>query len=167
MTDVVADVIVEDAAWGDEAALAAEIDRTIAAAVRRAPAPIMEGSEIAVVLTSDDAVRSLNREHRGLDRPTNVLSFPIGDGDADIFGPLLGDIVLARETVWREAAERGWPIGHYLSHLVVHGFLHLIGYDHLIDDDAERMESLEAAILADLGISDPHAERPGDELRDR
>jgi len=152
---VAVDVVVEAGAWGEEDALAPAIEAVVAAALARKPATVVPGAELAVILTDDAAIRKVNREHRGVDKPTNVLSFPISDPDATRFGPLLGDILVARETVAREAAERGWSLDHYLAHMVVHGFLHLLGYDHQIEEDAERMERLEAAILADLGIDDP------------
>ena len=107
-----------------------------------------------VALDDDKGVRALNARDRKKDKPTNVLSYPSGERD------FLGDIVLARQTVWREAREqRKSPADHY-THLVVHGVLHLLGYDHETgDDDAERMEALERRVLAKLGISDPYLER--------
>ncbi|TCT11975.1 putative rRNA maturation factor [Tepidamorphus gemmatus] len=111
----------------------------------------------ATLALADDAlVRDLNRRFRGKDRPTNVLSFPSGEVPAP--GAPLGDIVVARETVEREAALDGKPFDHHLIHLVIHGLLHLLGYDHESDDEAEAMERLETAVLADLGIPDPYAE---------
>lgn len=121
--------------------------------------------EIAVRFSSDDEVRMLNREYRGKDKPTNVLSFPMLEPDQvgealagredDI---LLGDIVLAEETVAREAAEKGIAMKDHAAHLIVHGTLHLLGHDHGDDDDAEAMESLETRILATLDIDDPYRE---------
>ena len=119
--------------------------------------------EVSIVLTDDSAIRLLNREWRGIDQPTNVLSFPalqptgaIGPDDAP---RMLGDIAIAFETTRREADEEQKPFDHHLSHLAVHGFLHLIGYDHENDDDAETMEALETEILAQLGIPNPYADR--------
>lgn len=103
------------------------------------------------MLTDDDEVRQLNARWRGQDKPTNVLSFPAGDA------VLLGDVVLAFETVEREAAAQGKRFGDHLSHLVVHGALHLIGYDHVKAGDAAAMEALERRVLAGLGIADPYA----------
>ena len=104
-------------------------------------------------------MRRLNLAYRGKDAPTNVLSFPFQRppgtaGDADAY---LGDVVLAAETVRREAAERGIEPTHHLQHLVVHGLLHLLGYDHETDAAAEDMEGLETEILATIGIADPYA----------
>nr|WP_181701737.1 rRNA maturation RNase YbeY [Chthonobacter albigriseus] len=138
------------------------ISGAVALAASRADAEIMPGSEVSVLLTDDASVRVLNREHRGIDKPTNVLSFPQDDPDADAYGPLLGDIVVAHETVVREAIDGGLPFSHHLTHMIVHGFLHLVGYDHMQDDEAEEMERLETDILAALDIPDPYAEPPMD-----
>ena len=110
-----------------------------------------EGAEVSILFTDDAAMKRLNAEYCGKDRPTNVLSFPQGAG------PLLGDIVLAAETVGREAALAEKPLTHHIAHLLIHGFFHLIGYDHDADEDAEAMEELERAALSRLGIPDPYA----------
>ena len=119
--------------------------------------------EISVVPTSDAAMRRLNHTYRGKNKPTNVLSFPAlqprGPRLEDEAPRMLGDIAIAYETTRREADEEQKPFGHHLSHLAVHGFLHLIGHDHEQDQEAETMESLEREILAQLGIPDPNAER--------
>ena len=96
-------------------------------------------------------VRNLNRDYRAKDKPTNVLSFPAPHG------PLLGDVIIAWETLLREAEEEGITPADHLAHLTIHGLLHLLGYDHETDAEAVAMESLETAILAGLGIKDPHA----------
>lgn len=129
-------------------ALAPELSRASAAAT--------------VALTSDGHVRRLNAAYRGIDKPTNVLSFPMPDMPAREPGvpAYLGDIALGAETVSREAAEQNLPPAHHLIHLVVHGALHLLGWDHETDFEADRMEALEAAILARIGIADPYAEQP-------
>jgi probable rRNA maturation factor len=114
-------------------------------------------AEVSVLLTDDAAVQVLNREWRGVDKPTNVLSFP-AEGVSPPGAPaLLGDVALAFETVAREAAAQGKPIEHHTRHLLVHGVLHLLGYDHMQDDEAERMEGRERRILAGLGVPDPYA----------
>nr|WP_316651939.1 rRNA maturation RNase YbeY [uncultured Gellertiella sp.] len=114
--------------------------------------------EVSLVFTDDASIREINREWRGFDKPTNVLSFPAFPLEpGGMPGPMLGDIVIARETVAREAGELGKPFEEHLTHLMVHGFLHLFGYDHLETDEAEEMEGLETRILAELGISDPYA----------
>ena len=120
-----------------------------------------EGIELSVVLADDAAVRALNRDYRGRDAPTNVLAFPQADthGDLSPEGPvLLGDVVLALETVRREAAAQGKSAVDHASHLVVHGILHLLGFDHHADSEAADMERCETAILAGLGIADPYAD---------
>lgn len=118
--------------------------------------------ELAIVLADDRSVRALNRRYRGIDRPTNVLSFPAQDFAAPR-RPLLpgapvalGDIVLAWQTVCREAAEQGKTVAAHLKHLVVHGTLHLLGYDHEDAASARRMEGLEVRVLAGLGVADPY-----------
>ena len=124
-------------------------------------APVVE---IGVRLSDDASVRILNRDYRGKDNPTNVLSFAAlesADDAADfMMSPdmplMLGDIVIARETCEREASEQNKTLINHLVHLIVHGTLHLVGYDHMVDDEAEEMEELERQILAALGIDDPY-----------
>jgi len=118
--------------------------------------------EIGVALARDADIQPLNQRWRGKDMATNVLSFPALDGQAPRQMPsgepeLIGDVILACETCAREAAEAGISLSDHLSHLVVHGVLHLLGYDHEIAGDASRMEKLETAILARAGIGDPYA----------
>ncbi|HET6942607.1 MAG TPA: rRNA maturation RNase YbeY [Sphingomicrobium sp.] len=121
--------------------------------------------EISVRLTSDEEVRALNSEWRGKNKPTNVLSFPMTEADelanADAEGPelMLGDIVLARGVCEREAAEKAVAVETHATHLLVHGTLHLLGYDHLDDEEAADMESREVRALARLGIDDPYEVR--------
>lgn len=115
--------------------------------------------ELSIVLADDAAQRRLNHDWRGIDRPTNVLAFPAweaGVSAAPEMPLLLGDVVLALETVSREAAEQNKTIADHLSHLVVHGVLHLVGYDHQVDEEAAVMEALEGSILAELGVADPY-----------
>jgi probable rRNA maturation factor len=118
--------------------------------------------ELSIRLTGDEAVRALNAEWRGKDKPTNVLSFPLAEPDeleqADGDGPelLLGDIVLARGVCAAEARDKGIPLTHHAAHLMVHGTLHLLGYDHGEDGEAEDMEARETRALARLGIADPY-----------
>ena len=120
----------------------------------------MERLEISIVLADDAVVQGLNRDYRGMDKPTNVLSFASLDADSPLppDGPvLLGDVIVAYETVKREAAEENKRLEDHLSHLIVHGVLHLLGYDHVQEDEAETMETLEGEILARLGVKNPHA----------
>jgi probable rRNA maturation factor len=109
--------------------------------------------EIVVLLTGDAAVRGLNTRFRDKDQATNVLSFPAPEGAGDH----LGDVCLAFETCAREADDQEKPLADHLQHLVAHGVLHLVGYDHAVDADAEIMEALERRILAALGVADPYA----------
>jgi probable rRNA maturation factor len=115
-------------------------------------------SEVSIVLTDDDEIRALNQTWRGKDAPTNVLSFPAGEPFGDIPGEPrpLGDVILGGETVLAEAKAKGIPAADHASHLVVHGMLHLLGYDHDGDEDALRMETLETEVLGRLGIADPY-----------
>ncbi|HWP25159.1 MAG TPA: rRNA maturation RNase YbeY [Xanthobacteraceae bacterium] len=157
------DVLIQSPRWRARPRAGALVRRAIRAAANlasKAPA------ELAIVLTDDSGIRVLNREWRRVDAPTNVLSFPA----ANTAGPrwraaagrrtpprLLGDIVIAYETVAREAAAERKPFDHHLVHLAVHGFLHLLGHDHATRRDAAKMEGLETAVLARLGIPDPYA----------
>jgi probable rRNA maturation factor len=134
----------------------------VAARVHDAAAAALAGAEpargvVTVRLSGDRAVRRLNRAFRGKDKPTNVLSFPAGDAPAPRGAPvLLGDVVIAYRTVAREAAAQGKQVGDHLVHLVVHGILHLLGYDHERSAAARRMETLETRILASFGIANPY-----------
>ena len=125
----------------------------IAAAAARAPA----AGEMSVLLADDAAVKALNRDWRGIDEPTNVLSFPAAAPKAAGLPALLGDIAIAFETVAREAKAEKKPFLHHLAHLAGHGYLHLLGYDHQTDSDAEAMEAIERDILAAMRIPDPYA----------
>jgi probable rRNA maturation factor len=117
---------------------------------------ILEGAAIAISLADDSRVRAANRQWRARDKPTNVLSFSGAPPERVGRAPFLGDVILAYETVAAEAAAEGKPLDHHMMHLVAHGVLHLIGYDHMTRAEAERMERLETAILAALGIPDPY-----------
>ncbi len=145
------DVVVLDAAW--RRALPG-IERLVRRAARAALG--RRRPSLAVALADDRRVRALNARDRDKDKPTNVLSYPSGESR------FLGDIVLARQTVWREAREQGKTPADHVAHLVVHGTLHLLGHDHETGEaEAERMEALERRILARLGVADPYRD-PGD-----
>ena len=158
----ITEVLVVAECWQTEPGAEAVIHRAVAAAAERVDAGTGE-AELAVMLTDDAGIRTLNSNWRGIDKPTNVLSFPAlqptGPTGPDDAPRMLGDIAIAYETTRREADDEQKPFDHHLSHLAVHGFLHLIGYDHENDGDAETMEALETEILAQLGIPDPHADR--------
>ena len=155
------EVLVTAECWQTEPDAEAVIHRAIEAAAEIADADVAD-AELAVMLTDDTGIRTLNNNWRSIDKPTNVLSFPAlqSTGNEPTDAPrMLGDIAIAYETTRREADEEQKPFDHHLSHLAVHGFLHLIGYDHENDADAEDMEALEREILEHLGIPDPYADR--------
>jgi len=145
------DVLVECDLWTDSDDAEPAVRRAIAEAAATQSTP---GAELAIVLTDDSAIRLLNRTWRGVDAATNVLSFPTGRTGGDPL--LIGDVVLAYETIAAEAQAEGKPFAHHVAHLAVHGFLHLLGHDHERKKDAEAMERLERDILRRLGIPDPH-----------
>lgn len=152
------DVLVQSEQWSALTGAERLAERAVAAAVSRADVPVLEGAELSIALSDDAAVRQLNARWRGLDKPTNVLSFPAAEPDELADAPHIGDIVLAFETVEREARDDGKTLADHTAHLIVHGVLHLLGFDHETDADAEAMEALEIAALADLGIADPYAD---------
>lgn len=154
------DLAVEDDRWAGALPGLADM---VTAAVGAALAGAGEDgpSEVSVVLTSDAAVRALNRDYRGKDAPTNVLSFAVREAGTPPPPPgvpeTLGDVVVAFETTGTEAADAGKALTAHLCHLLVHGVLHLVGYDHQDESQAEEMEGLETEVLAGLGIADPYA----------
>ena len=152
-------IIEEGGDWSGFGPLEAPIHKVVAALARHRCLRRMEAGAASIVLASDAIVRKLNCDFRGTDSPTNVLSFPFQapPGAARDAGAYLGDVVLAAETVAREAAERAIEPTHHLQHLVIHGLLHLLGYDHQTDAQAEAMETLETEVLAAIGIPDPYA----------
>lgn len=151
------DIAVETAGWPGQAHLEALVSAAVEATMEAAGAVGVQ-TELSVVFTDDAAVRTLNGEWRGKDSATNVLSFPaFPEKGRKGVPPMLGDIVLARETVEREAGMEGKTFDHHLTHLVVHGLLHLLGHDHEDDAEAEAMEAMERRILAALAIADPYA----------
>jgi len=150
MPGITADIDVASANWNAEPKAEACVREALAAAASRVPGD----GEVSVLLADDAAVRVLNRDWRQIDKPTNVLSFPAPKQPAG--EPVLGDIAIAYETVAREADEEGKPFLHHLAHLAVHGYLHLMGYDHQTDSEAEAMEALEREILRGMRIPDPY-----------
>jgi probable rRNA maturation factor len=149
----VIDVEVEDPAWTTALPQVETIVRE--AALSTTDFEGAEGEGVTILLTSDDEVATLNKAFRGKDGPTNVLSFPAPKNPERH----LGDIAIAYGVSVLEAAEQGKRLDQHLTHLVVHGVFHLLGYDHIGDDEAEAMESLERAVLAGLGVPDPYAAR--------
>ncbi len=165
-------IVETDVVAGDWPALAwpALADAAVRGALAQTPHGHLAGGaigvEVGIRLTDDAEVQTLNRDYRGKDRPTNVLSFPMvqedlleGLANSDDGEVLLGDIVLAAETCAREAAEKGWALPDYAQHLIVHGLLHLLGYDHeLGESQAVAMEALESAACRALGLPEPYAD---------
>lgn len=162
------DVFVEaKARWGSLAIWQPRLEEIIAAALPRTPYAFLATNsaliDVSVRLTDDAAVRLLNQQSRGIDAPTNVLSFQFLDSAAlaslaDTPAATLGDMALAHETIAREATAQRKSLDAHATHLVVHGLLHLLGYDHQNDEQADVMETLERGIMADLGLPDPYAD---------
>lgn len=162
------DILIEDDGW-DADALDALAQQALAATLAELDLP-PEGIAVSILACGDDRIADLNAEFRGKPQPTNVLSWPSEDRAAETPGAMpdlprtggdgppeeLGDIALALGVLTREAAEGGKPFDHHLTHLLVHGVLHLLGFDHISDPDAALMEGLETRILARLGIPDPY-----------
>ena len=167
-------IAVEGRAWPPEPALQALAARAIAAAIAVLPPqgqggrgglPVApdRGAELSILFTDDAAMQTLNARWRGKDRPTNVLSFPPpplkhGPSGREAAAPvMLGDIALGAETVAQEAARAQLPLEDHMAHLIIHGFFHLLGYDHEVETQAEEMEALERAALSRMGLTLPDA----------
>jgi probable rRNA maturation factor len=150
------DVAIKSDLWHEPAKMKSFLRRAIGQA---AAALSTSGAELAIVLTDDSTIRTLNRDWRGVDAATNVLAFPTARAGGE--PPHVGDIVLAYETIAREARAQRKPFAHHVAHLAVHGFLHLVGYDHQRDEEAEAMEQAECGILRRMAIPDPYRSRPG------
>ena len=140
------DIAIEDVGWN-----AFDLDTICDQAIISACAVLgyEENTELSLAFVDDAGIQELNRQFRHKDKPTNVLSFPMD-------GMMLGDIVLARETIAREAEAQGKKFDHHLTHLIIHGFLHLLGYDHMDNATAREMEAIEIATLAQMGIDNPY-----------
>ena len=150
------DISIESDDWPDEATLTRLLDRAVSAAFAETGAA--GRSELSIVFSDDAHIRTLNAGWRGKDKPTNVLSFPAFPfPKGGPLPPMLGDIVLAAETVAKEAGLEDKPLENHITHLVIHGLLHLLGYDHETDAEAEEMEAIERSALARLAIPDPYA----------
>jgi len=150
---VTIEIATESAAWEKLPGAEIAVRRAVEAALRDAR---IEAGEIGIVLADDARIQALNKNFRGTDKATNVLAFPAPKSLGQGLKPI-GDIVLAYETMAREAEAEGKAALHHLMHLAVHGVLHLVGFDHVEDAEAEVMEARERAILATLGITDPYA----------
>ena len=150
------DITLEAGEWPKEADLRSCAENACSAALKELDVA-GQPTELSLVFTDDAAIRALNREWRRQDKATNVLSFPAFEmAPGKSLPPMLGDIIIAFETVSAEATLEGKPFAHHLTHLVVHGLLHLLGYDHENDADASEMEDLERKVLARLAIPDPY-----------
>ena len=151
----VVDILIESELWKPQRGVRPLLRRAAAEAAAMLAA---KPAELTIVLTDNKAIRRLNRAWRGKDEATNVLAFPASAGPNGAQRHI-GDIVIAYETLAREAAAQRKPLAHHLAHLAVHGFLHLSGHDHANEDDAAAMEDLEISILARLQIPNPYAAR--------
>ncbi len=154
-------VSIEWPKWRSRAPDAEALCRQAVGAVLAAAGPGDGSLEVSVVLAGDALLQRLNRESRGVDRPTDVLAFPCDSPDEPVPAEaprMLGDVVISCDTVFREAGRRGAAFADRLRHLAVHGTLHLLDYRHDLETDARVMERLEASILAEMGIPDPYAE---------
>jgi probable rRNA maturation factor len=150
------DINEESGEWGERDQELA--NKAVQEALAKTQLPFTNG-EVSVVLADDAFVHKLNKEYRGKDKPTNVLSFHQFEAEElkqQSGYVALGDIILAHETVLREAEQQGKTFEDHLTHLLIHGTLHLLGYDHIDDDEAETMEALEIEILAGMGIKNPY-----------
>ncbi|MGL4637376.1 MAG: rRNA maturation RNase YbeY [Beijerinckiaceae bacterium] len=156
--DVSVDVQRQSAAWKTISRVTGLARKAAKRALSMSGVAILPGAEIAISLADDATVQASNKEWRAKDAPTNVLSFPSVPANRISRTPFLGDVILAFETVEREAITEEKPIEHHMMHLVVHGVLHVVGYDHMTKADAERMEALETLILASLAVPDPYGD---------
>ena len=167
--DVIVGLMIADPAWRD-IDINTDLENFVETMARTAFLsadsdwlPSSDVIDISIVLTDDESIQDINAEYRGKNKPTNVLSFPqFSHEDKDLntmkdldFLPL-GDVILSRETIMREASEQGKQIDAHIAHMIVHGVLHLLGYDHINDSDAVQMESLEGLILNSLGFENPY-----------
>lgn len=161
--DIQIDIAMDSDLWSDEDELQSLANTTCKATqdwlAENQNQPFPEnGTELSLLFTDDNSIQKINAEWRDLDKPTNVLSFPTKDlAPGTVPLPILGDIIFSYETIQRESVEMDKTFKDHLTHLFIHGFLHLLGYDHINDTDAELMESIETRILHSLGLSDPYA----------
>lgn len=139
-----------DLSAGEKKAIRAVVKSAVNTTLRQTAADVPDHSEVAIVIAGDAAIQELNHTFRGKNIPTNILSFPSDEAD------YLGDIIISLDTIEREAAAQEKSLPHHLTHMVIHGILHLLGYDHENEDEAAQMESLEISILTNLGIDNPY-----------
>ncbi|PCH47192.1 MAG: rRNA maturation RNase YbeY [Hyphomicrobiales bacterium] len=154
------DILVETDGWPDEVTLTRLVKNALVAVLAEVVMVLPDGAEAAFIFADDDKLQQLNAQWRDKDQPTNVLSFAANDGlPFAQWSPLLGDVIVARETLEREANEQGKDFHDHLIHMIVHGTLHLLGYDHIDEAEANIMEGLETKILVRLNIADPYASK--------
>ena len=151
------DLNIEADAWEALPDLDALVARALVAGLAEAQVQPMTGAELNILLTDDARIRKINLQWRGFDKPTNILSFPAANPDRIAKSPVLGDLALAYETIAREAQADGKTLSDHVSHLMIHGLLHLLGEDHETEAQAQAMEAREVAALARLGIADPYS----------
>ncbi len=156
------DINVSEAKWHTRLDPLDIASAAINAAMKASGSLINGDCEVSLLFCNDAVMAGINNEWRGLDKPTNVLSFPAAEFPGQTFPRPLGDIIIALEISQKEAADAGLSFESHVTHLIVHGFLHLLGYDHETDNDAHEMETMEADILAGMGIANPYLEsHPG------
>lgn len=151
------DILIESDLWSRVAGLEGLAREAIAATLSQTGLKIAPQAEVSILFCDDSRIRELNREWRRLDKATNVLSFPAVTARELPRAPLLGDIAIAFETVERESRDEAKTFEHHVSHMIVHGFLHLLGFDHEVVSEAEAMEEAERGALARIGVADPYA----------
>ena len=150
--------------WDGDEKLRKLASAAIMATIQKSDAKFPQKAELSLLFSDDRAIQRLNAMYRNIDKPTNVLSFPqLVIKPGEMAGKLMGDLTFALQTITGEAEQENKTFDSHLTHLIIHGFLHIIGYDHENDDDAEIMEKLEIAALASLGIENPYVEHPGAE----
>ncbi len=153
---LIVEIAVEEPKWRALGDLEAIASQSMEAALRESEEDPAQGAEVSLLFCDDARMQALNRDFRGKDRPTNVLSFP--GPDLPEPAPVLGDIALGYETIVREAQEQGKSFADHTRHMIVHGFLHLLGYDHETAAEASEMEAMEIRILRRLGVENPYGE---------
>jgi probable rRNA maturation factor len=158
MSGVTLDIQIEDTSWAALKNIEALCQKAIDQACLEAKPKPMKGAELSILFTNDAAIQALNKQWRNIDKPTNILSFPAVPPNRIAKSPLLGDLALGFETIQSEAITDEKTLENHLTHLIIHGFLHILGYDHETDAEADIMEALEISILAKLNISDPYAD---------
>ncbi len=152
------DIQIENSGWEAIDNIEGLCERAVFQAIKQAKLKFIKGAELSILLTGNAEVHTLNKQWRKMDKPTNVLSFPAVPPKKIAKSPVLGDIALAFETVKLEATNDQKILENHLSHLVIHGFLHILGYDHENEADAAIMEALEISILEKLDIANPYAD---------